>query len=382
MTKFVANLTIKKFGGTSLADPHHINHVADIIYDSHCRKMPCVVVVSAMSDATDQIIKIADTHDAPATHKERDVMLCTGEQISAALLSMALEKRGVSARSWMGWQIPIQTTEHAGCAHITHIEGTALLDQVHRGIVPIVCGFQGIDQENRITTLGRGGSDTTAVALAHYLHAEKCEIFTDVHGVYTADPSSIYGAKCYESISYSDMLVLSRNGARVLHPRCVIQAQKSNIPIHVLSTWNYTEAGTKIHRDAPPRKGIAIKEAVQWLLPNLCEKKIQDIYQKCQFYEVPILHWAMSPSGLSFITWKEHMDILVPIVQTPSINLDIITVVGFNAQERSQCLLQHTHDIKQYFLHDKHFMIVSHRKNSLGLMKNIHTMIDMTSIER
>ena len=376
MNSSIPHLSVKKFGGTSLADQACIAHVATLIQSAYDKKEPMAVVVSAMAGTTDHLKNLMANHNGcTSPHPERDVILSTGEQVSAALLSMELEKRGVPARSWMGWQIPIVTTDHAECAHITQVETRTILDQITKGIVPIICGFQGINDKGRITTLGRGGSDTTAVALAAHLGASTCQIFTDVHGIYTADPSRIYNAQRYKTISYDDMLILSRNGARVLHPRSVTQAQQSEIPIHVLSTWNHDEDGTYIHSKAPARKGLALKEAVRWLLPYLCEKKIQDIHQKCHFYSIPILHWKMSSLGLSFILWKEHEHMVASMIDTLPESLDMLTVLGFTSDEKDRLLSYCAQSIKQCFSYPKYFILVSEKQHSLDLMNNIHKWI-------
>lgn len=201
-----------------------------------------VVVVSAMGLETDRLVDLANEIGVgnPAMHREMDVLLSTGEQVTIALLSMMLTKLGCDAKSYTGGQIPIVTDSTHTKARIEHIECRGLLGDIGAGRVPVVAGFQGVDKDKNITTLGRGGSDTTAVALAAVLKAKECQIYTDVEGVYTTDPRVVEDARCLERVTFEEMLELASLGSRVLHGRAVEFASKYNVPIRVLSSFSKT----------------------------------------------------------------------------------------------------------------------------------------------
>jgi len=232
-------LMVHKFGGTSLADTQKICNAAARVVETKRQGNSVLVVVSAMDDTTDKLIKLAgEITDVPST-REMDVLLSTGEQVSAALLAMAISDFGEQAVSLTGSQVGIATDDCHGDARITRINPTRLHKELEAGHIPVVTGFQGISDTGAITTLGRGGSDTTAVALAAAVHADLCEIFTDVEGIYTTDPWMVPEARKLESISYDEMLVLASLGAGVLQPQSVKFAKKHNIKLHVRSSFTH-----------------------------------------------------------------------------------------------------------------------------------------------
>ena len=233
-----------KYGGTSLASAKLIKHAAERICECVRNHHSVVVVVSAMGDSTDKLWALARDVNVSPPAQELDVLLSTGEQISAALLSMALEAKHISARSYTGWQIPIQTNGQHMNARINSIETAKLRSCVDSNVVAIVAGFQGIDQHGNINTLGRGGSDTSAVALAVALKANECRIYTDVKGVYTADPRFVKNARVLEHICVEEMLELAGQGAKVLHPRAVEIAGRYQMPVRVLSHTDEVAKGT------------------------------------------------------------------------------------------------------------------------------------------
>jgi len=228
---------VMKFGGTSLADTDRIKAVAARVKREVDAGHECAVVVSAMAGTTNQLVgwtnTIAPLHDA----REYDTVVAAGEQINSGLLSLALQELGVSARSWQGWQIPIETDDAHGKARIVRIETGELDKRMSRGEVPVVSGFQGRGSDNRITTLGRGGSDTSAVALAAALRADRCDIFTDVDGVYTTDPRIVAKARKLDKITYEEMLEMASLGAKVLQIRSVEMAMKHHVRLQVLSSF-------------------------------------------------------------------------------------------------------------------------------------------------
>ena len=214
-------LIVKKFGGTSVANRERILHVAKRCKKEYEKGNDVVVVLSAMGDVTDQLIDKAKEINETPSEREMDMLFTIGEQMSVALMAMALEGLGVPAVSLNAFQAKIHTTSVHGDAKITHIETERIREELAQKKIVIVTGFQGIDENDDYTTLGRGGSDTTAVALAAALQADACEIYTDVDGVYTADPRKVPTAKKLDEISYDDMLHMALNGAQVLHSRCV-----------------------------------------------------------------------------------------------------------------------------------------------------------------
>ena len=232
------SLLVQKFGGTSVATAERIESVADKISGFHNRGNNIVVVVSAMSGETNRLIELANRIDKTASSREMDVLLSTGEQVTVALLCIALHKRGCKAKSYVGSQVPILTDNAYSKARILDIESSLLQKDLAKGQVIVVAGFQGIDDQGNITTLGRGGSDTTAVALAVALKAEECQIYTDVDGVYTTDPRVVENARRLDSITFEEMLEMASQGSKVLQIRAVEFAGKYKIPLRVLSTFN------------------------------------------------------------------------------------------------------------------------------------------------
>lgn len=230
-------LVVQKYGGTSVANIECINIVADKVIASHQAGHQVVVVVSAMGGETDRLDALAHQVDSCPCPREFDVLLSTGEQVTIALLAMALVKRGVPAKSYTGAQVHIQTDNAHNKARILSIDASKVQKDLDSGTIVVVAGFQGIDEVGNITTLGRGGSDTTAVALAAALNAEECQIFTDVEGVYTTDPKVVPEARRMDRVTFEEMLELSSLGANVLQIRAVEFAGRYNVPLRVLSTF-------------------------------------------------------------------------------------------------------------------------------------------------
>jgi len=235
-----------KFGGTSVADLDRIRHVAVLVKHEVERGNQVAVVVSAMAGETNKLVgwarELSALHDA----REYDVVVAAGEQISAGLLAVALMAIGVSARSWLGWQIPVRTSAMHGSARIVGIDPDQLDERLSQGQVAVIAGFQGVAPDNRISTLGRGGSDTSAVAIAAALQADRCDIYTDVDGVYTTDPRIVSRAHRMEKITYEEMLEMASLGAKVLQTRSVEIAMLYRVPVRVLSTFDPDGAGTLV----------------------------------------------------------------------------------------------------------------------------------------
>lgn len=230
-------LVVQKFGGTSVGNVERIKHVAALIAKSRQAGDAVVVVVSAMSGETDRLLKLAHELAPFPDEREMDMLLSTGERVTIALLAMALRAMGLDARSYTGRQVGIMTDSTHTRARIERITAERIKEALDQGIIPVVAGFQGINEKNDVTTLGRGGSDLTAVALAAALHADQCYIYTDVEGIFTADPNIVPSARKLEKISYEEMLELASLGAKVLQSRSVEFAAKYEVPVIVKSTF-------------------------------------------------------------------------------------------------------------------------------------------------
>ncbi len=231
-------LIVQKYGGTSVGDTERITNVAARVLRTRNQGHQVVVVVSAMAGETDKLLRLAQQVTSNPDERELDVLVSTGEQVSVALLAIALKAMGCDAKSYLGFQIKIATDSAFGKARITGIESEKILEDLKNGRVVVVAGFQGVDEADNITTLGRGGSDTTAVAVAAALKADMCEIYTDVDGVYTTDPNVCERARKLSKISYDEMLEMASLGAKVLQIRSVEFAKKYHVPVHVRSSFN------------------------------------------------------------------------------------------------------------------------------------------------
>ncbi len=255
-------LVVQKYGGTSVANIQRIQHVAERVLRTRRAGHDVIVVVSAMAGETNKLVALAHQAAEEPDPRETDVLLATGEQVAVALLAIILKARGQQARSFLGFQVPIRTDRAYGRARIEAIEAQALLAEVRAGGVPVVAGFQGVDPDGNLTTLGRGGSDTTAVAIAAALKLRNlgevvCEIYTDVEGVYTTDPNIVPDARKLDRIAYDEMLEMASLGAKVLQIRSVEFAKKYEVPIHVRSTFSDGE-GTLVTKEDPSMEAVVV----------------------------------------------------------------------------------------------------------------------------
>lgn len=241
-------LIVQKFGGTSVADIDKIKNVAQKIINVKKAGNQVVVVLSAMAGETDRLIDLAHKASDSPDEREYDSLISTGEQVTVTLLAIVLNSMGYRARSFLGFQVKILTDKAYKKARISLIHTDVIKKELKKGTIIIVAGFQGVDKDNNITTLGRGGSDTSAVALAAALKADQCDIFTDVDGVYTTDPNVCNKARRLDKISYDEMLEMAMTGAKVLQPRSVEMAKKYNVPVYVKSTFS-DKGGTLVTRE-------------------------------------------------------------------------------------------------------------------------------------
>jgi aspartate kinase len=262
-------LIVQKYGGTSVGDLDRIANVARRVADRKDRGNDMVVVVSAMSGETDRLIGLAKKITPTPSERELDVLLATGEQVSIALLGITLEAMGYKAKSYCGWQIPCVTDSAFGAARINVCKNEAIKEDLRNGYIVIVAGFQGVDGQGSVTTLGRGGSDTSAVAVAAALHADLCEIFTDVDGVYTTDPNIYRKARKIPKIAYEEMLEMASLGAKVLYIRAVEYAMRQRVPLVVRSSFNNHE-GTLVTEESPDME----REVVRGITCNTKQAKI------------------------------------------------------------------------------------------------------------
>ncbi len=249
-------LRVQKYGGTSVADIQRISKVADRVTKAHDAGDQVVVVLSAMAGVTDSLISLSKEASPSPDKRELDVLLATGEQTTAALLAMMLKSRGYKAQSFLGFQAGIHTDTVAGKARILDIDSQKIKDSLNQGYITVMAGFQGITHDGAITTLGRGGSDTSAVAIAASLKADVCEIFTDVDGVYTTDPRICSKARKISRISYEEMLEMAVLGAKVLQIRSVDFAKKFNVPVHVRSSFNEEEGTMVVNESADMESAV------------------------------------------------------------------------------------------------------------------------------
>ncbi|MBN1380818.1 MAG: aspartate kinase [Deltaproteobacteria bacterium] len=249
-------LIVHKYGGTSVADIEKIRNVATKVIKAKKDGNDVIVVLSAMAGETDKLIQLAFQASDDPVGREYDSLISTGEQVTVSLLSMILNKMGYRTKSFLGYQIRILTDKNYKNARILDIETKAIENELQKGSIIVVAGFQGVDEDNNITTLGRGGSDTSAVALAAALKAHACYIYTDVNGVYTTDPGICEKARRLSKISYDEMLEMARAGAKVLHPRSVELAKKYGVPVYVKSTFIDDEGTLVVKEDKDMEKEV------------------------------------------------------------------------------------------------------------------------------
>ena len=321
---------VLKFGGSSVADNIKLNLVADKIKEFYNNKNRVVAVVSAQGKTTDNLIKEAATLSSMPNEREMDVLLSTGEQVSMAKLSILLNRENVPAISLTGWQAGIKTNNTNQDAIIEDIDTTRIQKELESGKVVIVAGFQGINENGDITTLGRGGSDTTAVAIAAKIKADHCYIFSDVDGVYTTDPKQVKIAKKIDTLSYQEMLDIADEGAKVLHNRCVEVGEKFGVPIIAKSTFEQGQ-GTEINNK--PVEGIVIKNIVKndkLIYVHGVSKKytIQDfnsVYSKFVINEIGVKNLINNSDknlDISFTISKDKFNKFANLLETELQNLE------------------------------------------------------------
>ncbi|MEK5039179.1 aspartate kinase [Sporosarcina sp. FSL K6-3457] len=307
---------VMKFGGTSVANPERIARAAQLVVEEVNRGKQVAVIVSAMGKTTDELLSLAQEVNPTAGRRELDMLLATGEQVTASLLAMAITAKGVEARSYTGWQAGVTTESVHGNARIEQVQADRIVSALETGAVTVITGFQGADASGELTTLGRGGSDTSAVAIAIALDAAVCDIYTDVEGVFTTDPRLIEKARKLEEISYDEMLEIANLGAGVLHPRAVEFAKNHLMPLRVRPA----------HMDG---QGTVIKEEID-LENNLVVRGIafeRDVVRITVMYDVP---YNGSLANIFTALAKHHVNVDI-IVQT--IREDVQPSVSFSIKK-------------------------------------------------
>ncbi|MEO0148834.1 MAG: aspartate kinase [candidate division WOR-3 bacterium] len=325
---------VMKFGGSSVANVERILNVARIIRDKTEQYMP-IVVVSAMGKTTDNLIEMAYTVNENPPPRELDMLLTAGERISMALLSMALHKFGLKARSFTGSQVGIITENRINRARVLEVKLLRVKESLEEGVIPVIAGFQGVSTNKEITTLGRGGSDLTAVALAISLGNVKCEIYTDVDGVYSLDPRKYPNAKRYDKISFEILAEMSSAGAKVMHSRAVSLAAKYNLPFFIMSSFNPKKGGTMVDKflEGPNVKGITTKDVVIFDVEGFEDGYILQRVLK----DVDILNLSQDSSGrhLVFLLDIGERDKMLRILSEERVkfvmreNLQMISIIGW-----------------------------------------------------
>ena len=318
-------LIVQKFGGSSVRDAERVMNVAQIVTDTYRAGNDVVVVVSAQGDTTDDLIEKAYEINAKPSKREMDMLMASGEQISIALLAMAIEKLGCPAVSLLGWQAGFNTSSAYGMARIKNVKADRLRSEIDRHNIVVVAGFQGINKYDDLTTLGRGGSDTSAVAIAAALRADRCQIFTDVEGVYTADPRKVDNAKKLQEITYDEMLELATLGAQVLNNRSVEMAKKYNVELEVLSSLKRVP-------------GTIVKEVTK-----MEKMLIRGVTKDTDVARISVTQIPNTP-GVAFKLFdvlakhKINVDIILQSVGRDSTKDITFTVSKSNAEETVECV--------------------------------------------
>lgn len=336
------SVIVKKFGGTSLATSSHIMHQARKIRDEIKKGNQVIIIVSAMNKTTDELGMLASEISMHPNTREMDMLLTSGERISMSLFAMALNSFHIQSCSFTGSQVGIITSDNHNNARILKIRGQRLRDALKRGITPVIAGFQGVSERKEITTLGRGGSDTTAAAVAAYMKADICEIYTDVDAVFSADPRIVYNAKYIESISYDEMLVMADLGTRVLHPRAVEIARRFGIPLCVKSSFNQGVGTMVVDRDnieSMEIRGISHSDDLS-IVQLKCSNDIISVLDTVYSADVKIRFIIKRDNeALSFVVKSDDVNRVLGAIEQEcssiSVNSDIsaVSIIGYAITE-------------------------------------------------
>ena len=382
-------IVVKKFGGTSVGNIERIKRVAKIVASSNEK---VVVVVSAMAGVTNQLVQYTGEIGPICSVNglsEYDTVISAGEQITTGLMALALISLGVKATSYLGWQVPINTNSHFSQSKILEINTDQLLDDLAHGIVPVIAGFQGISN-GRITTLGRGGSDTTAAALAIAIGADRCDIYTDVDGIYSADPRVVPKAKKIDSIDYESALEMASAGAQVIHPRAVEMAMLSKLPIRILNTFS-DECGTEITEKSMEKivvQGIAVNnDLILVIVPKVND--IDRIMQELIKLEVVIESITQSNLSLedgdikydyTILTGSAYLDRCIEVIGAKAIvrdRISRISVIGIGVKGVLKEILQSVQSIIGLQVLETQVSFLVESINSEKIVRTLHTALNL-----
>ncbi|USD60131.1 aspartate kinase [Vibrio sp. SCSIO 43140] len=383
-------LIVQKFGGTSVGSVERIHSVAEHVIRAKQTGNQVVVVVSAMSGETNRLVELAKQVDKVPNVRELDVLLSAGEQISMALLSMTLSKLGHAAISLTGGQARIMTNNNHNNATISHIDTSVIDEHLAQDKIVIVAGFQGINEVGDITTLGRGGSDTTAVTLAGALNAQECQIFTDVDGVYSCDPRVVKNAQKLDSIDFPTMHEMAHKGAKVLHLPCVAYAWQNHVPLRVLSSFDAGEGTLVAGKEAKPGIcGLAIQKQVVSL--RICEEHVDVVDKQKQMLGVEESHWVTDSTYSHLLVKTDCRDKLKLVIEDKIVteqDVSLLTLVGSNAAEQAsqyQQLLNLSDISVLHFCEDTHSITLVLEPGAIDKAANVlhdNYIIASGSVER
>ncbi len=382
-------LVVKKFGGTSVGNIERIKRVAKIVANSNEK---VIVVVSAMAGVTNQLVQYTGeigTIFSSNGLSEYDAVISAGEQITTGLMALALISLGLKATSYLGWQVPINTSSHFSQSKILDIHTDKLLDDLAHGIIPVIAGFQGISN-GRITTLGRGGSDTTAAALAIAIGADRCDIYTDVDGIYSADPRVVPKAKKIRSIDYESALEMASAGAQVIHPRAVEMAMLSQLPIRILNTFS-DELGTEITEKRMEKivvNGIAVtNNLILVIVPKV--ENIDHLIHALIKLEVVIESITQSNLSLedgdikydyTILTSQAYLDRCIKLIGANAIirdGISRISVIGIGVKGFLKEILQSVQSIIGLQVLETQVSFLVESINSEKIVRTLHTTLNL-----
>ena len=349
------SIIVQKYGGTSVGSVERMRNVADLVIAERNAGHQVVVVASAIAGTTNHLVKSAQQFNNAIGTPAYDFVVSTGENVSCGMLALALAEKGIKAMPMAGWQVPIRTNESYSKARIIDIDPTYLHQLLHNGIVPVITGFQGMGSDQRLTTLGRGGSDTSAVAIAAALKAQRCDIYTDIDGMYTADPRVVANAQFISDIPYSIAFHMAALGAKVIHPRAVECGMQANIPLRILSSFGSDKFTTLVNQPAAPRiAGIAHTHNNTLYKVPIIEPTIRsNVLGALSDLDIPLDLILDTDTGLQFCAEHTDAELIKEVLASfgffePGESCAKVSAVGdLSAQYTDQVLLQ----IKAHNIH-------------------------------
>jgi aspartate kinase len=375
------SIIIQKYGGTSVGSIERMRHVAELIVGEQNQGHKVVVIASAMAGATNQLVKLAEQFQGAVGTDAYDFTVATGENVSCGLLALALAEKGINAMPLAGWQIPIRTNNIHSNARITQIDVSALLHLLNQGIIPVITGFQGLSSDQRITTLGRGGSDTSAVAIAAALKAQRCDIYTDIDGLYTADPRLVSDARFIATVAYPTALQMAALGTKIIHPRAVAIGMESKIPIRILSSFG-SDKFTTLSSKAAASGIVGISHMPNCALVNIPVAGVHDaeaFLSTLRESDISIDRVHESDNVLSLCA--DHTDALMIKHRLPCAELNegyakVSVVGGINSSDvkTAQAILREDGHLVHYIMSDhSRLSVVVTQADVQSVVNRLHT---------